>query len=65
MGRPPYIESLPVVMKNTLQDQPFSVNISKQVHVRTADDIINPHGYEIKVHNCHLYGAMLFCALVN
>jgi len=52
-------------MKNTHQDQPFSVNISEQVHVRTADDIINPHGYEIKVRNCHLYGAMLFCALVN
>ncbi|CAL4990933.1 unnamed protein product [Urochloa decumbens] len=42
------VDSLPVAMTNTHEDQPFAGNSSQQMHVRTADDMLNSPDYEIQ-----------------
>ncbi|OEL19136.1 hypothetical protein BAE44_0019845 [Dichanthelium oligosanthes] len=42
------VDSLPVAMTYTREDQPFAGNSSQQVHVRTADDMLNSPDYEIQ-----------------
>ncbi|CAL4985905.1 unnamed protein product [Urochloa decumbens] len=42
------VDSLPVAMTNTHEDQPFAGNSSQQMHVRTADDMLNSPDFEIQ-----------------
>ncbi|KAJ1282017.1 hypothetical protein BS78_03G017900 [Paspalum vaginatum] len=42
------VDCLPVTMTNTHEDQPFAENSSQQVHVRTANDMLNSHDYDIQ-----------------